>query len=139
MLPTVPKRGDHPDEFLSRSARLCVFPRSIPGAWFASVWFCRVRQLRDRHGDQGWHAGVGPVGDRSADMTTCLQRMEWMVRRVICGLFGHDMLLHFEKHRLSLRCISCAHETTGWTIGEDRSRPHAAAPSRARIETCHAR
>jgi hypothetical protein len=56
-------------------------------------------------------------------MTTCLQRMEWMVRRAICGLFGHDMLLHFEEHRLSLRCISCAHETTGWTIGEDRSRP----------------
>jgi hypothetical protein len=26
---------------------------------------CRVRRLRDRHGDQGWHAAVGPVGDRS--------------------------------------------------------------------------
>jgi len=99
---------------------------------------CRVRRLCDRHGDQGWHAGVGPVGDRSDDMTTLFRRVKWMVRRAICGLFGHDTLLHFEQHRLSLRCASCGHETTGWTIAEDGSRGRSAAPSRRRIETRHA-
>jgi hypothetical protein len=71
-------------------------------------------------------------------MTTGLKRVKWMVRRAICGLFGHDTLLQFEQHRLSLRCASCGHETTGWTIGEDRSRAHAPARSSARIETRHA-
>src|SRR5215510_7535062 len=99
---------------------------------------CRVRRLRDRHGDQGWHAGVGPVGDRSDDMTTFFRRVKWMVRRAICGLFGHDTLLRFEQHRLSLRCATCGHETTGWMIGEDGSRTRTAAPSRRRIETRHA-
>jgi len=99
---------------------------------------CRVRRLCDRHGDQGWHAGVGPVGDRSDDMTTCFRRVKWMVRRAICGLFGHDVLLQFEQHRLSLRCASCGYQTTGWNIGEDASRAHPAAPSAARIERRHA-
>jgi hypothetical protein len=108
------------------------------GARFASSCGRRVRRLRDRHGDQGWHAGVGPVGDRSDDMTTLLRRVKWMVRRAICGLFGHDTLLHFEQHRLSLRCASCGHETTGWTIAEDGSRARAIAPARRRIETRHA-
>jgi len=71
-------------------------------------------------------------------MTTCFRRVKWMVRRAICGLFGHDTLLQFEQHRLSLRCASCGHETTGWTIGEDGSRAHAPTPSSARIETRHA-
>lgn len=71
-------------------------------------------------------------------MTTGLKRVKWMVRRAICGLFGHDTLLQFEQHRLSLRCASCGHETTGWTIGEDRSRAHTPARPSARIETRHA-
>lgn len=109
--PTVPKRGDDPDEFLSRSARLCVFPRSIPGAWFASVCCAGSGDWVIGMATKGCNAGVGPVGDRRAAI----------------------------EHRLSVRCVSCAYETTGWTIGEDRSRAHAAALSRARIETCHAR
>jgi hypothetical protein len=77
-------------------------------------------------------------GDRSDEMTTLLQRVKWMVRRAICGLFGHQTLLHFEQHRLSLRCASCGHETTGWTIAEDGSRARGVAPARRRIETRHA-
>ena len=77
-------------------------------------------------------------GDRSDDMTTLFRRVNWMVRRAICGLFGHNTLLHFQQHRLSLRCASCGHETTGWTIAEDGSRARAAAPAPRRIETRHA-
>jgi hypothetical protein len=66
------------------------------------------------------------------------RRVKWMVRRALCGLFGHDALLQFEQHRLSLRCASCGHETTGWTIGEDDARARVSTPSPARIETRHA-
>ena len=71
-------------------------------------------------------------------MTTLFRRVKWIMRRAICGLFGHDTLLQFQQHRLSLRCASCGHETTGWTIGEDGSRTPAAARSHRRIETRHA-
>lgn len=40
----------------------------------------------------------------------------WL-RRVRCGLTGHDMLMRFEPGRLSLRCHDCGHETPGWSVG----------------------
>jgi hypothetical protein len=36
------------------------------------------------------------------------------VRQFICGLHGHDALLHFEGNRVSLLCTSCGHESPGW-------------------------
>ena len=44
--------------------------------------------------------------------------MSWTegLKRMACGLRGHDTALHFERHRLSLRCLSCGHETTGWSL-----------------------
>ena len=38
------------------------------------------------------------------------------VRQFICGLHGHDSLLHFEEGRMSLLCSSCGHETPGWDV-----------------------
>jgi hypothetical protein len=40
----------------------------------------------------------------------------WL-RRVRCGLTGHDMMLRFEPGRLSLRCHNCGQETPGWSVG----------------------
>jgi hypothetical protein len=45
--------------------------------------------------------------------------MNWTIRdlqRIMCGLRGHEAVLHFERHRLSLRCLNCGHETTGWIL-----------------------
>jgi hypothetical protein len=39
-------------------------------------------------------------------------------RQMLCGLHGHDTLLHFNKDRMSLRCVSCGHETPGWELNE---------------------
>lgn len=39
-----------------------------------------------------------------------------VIRQFICGLHGHDELLHFETGRLSMRCTSCGHETPGWEL-----------------------
>jgi hypothetical protein len=38
------------------------------------------------------------------------------VRQMICGLHGHDALLHFEQGRISLQCTSCGYETPGWDL-----------------------
>jgi hypothetical protein len=62
-------------------------------------------------------AGPGPfstiylaaAGEASAAMS-------W-IRRLRCGLGGHDMMLRFEPERLSLLCQTCGEHTPGWTIG----------------------
>ena len=38
------------------------------------------------------------------------------VRQFLCGLHGHDTLLHFERCRISLQCASCGYETPGWEV-----------------------
>jgi hypothetical protein len=38
------------------------------------------------------------------------------VRQFLCGLHGHDALLHFEGARMSLQCTSCGFETPGWDL-----------------------
>jgi hypothetical protein len=43
--------------------------------------------------------------------------MDWL-RQMFCGLHGHDTMLHFEQERMSLRCVSCGHETPGWALNE---------------------
>jgi len=52
------------------------------------------------------------------------------VKQMWCGLHGHDRLLQFEQDRLFLRCVSCGHETPGWTLHEPEpavARPHEPA------------
>jgi len=38
--------------------------------------------------------------------------------QLFCSFRGHDTLLHFEDERMSLRCLSCGHETPGWELNE---------------------
>ena len=38
------------------------------------------------------------------------------LRQARCGLGGHAMTMKFEKTRVSLQCMSCGHNTPGWTI-----------------------
>lgn len=38
------------------------------------------------------------------------------VRQFLCGLHGHDALLHFERERVSLQCTSCGYESPGWDL-----------------------
>lgn len=42
------------------------------------------------------------------------------VARLICGLQGHLILLHFEPHRLSLQCALCGYQSEGWEVGRVR-------------------
>jgi hypothetical protein len=48
-----------------------------------------------------------------------LHAVHWMRRvpnRLVCLVKGHDTVLHFERHRLALRCITCGRRTAGWVI-----------------------
>ena len=38
------------------------------------------------------------------------------LRQFVCGLHGHDALLHFGQGRMSLQCTSCGYETPGWDV-----------------------
>ena len=42
------------------------------------------------------------------------------VRRTLCGMRGHDLVLHFEPRRVSLQCVDCGWESSGWTIDRPR-------------------
>jgi hypothetical protein len=56
-----------------------------------------------------------PIRTRDGAMTKTLK---WL-RQLTCGLRGHDEVLHFERNRLSLRCLSCGHQTAGWNLARD--------------------
>ena len=34
----------------------------------------------------------------------------------LCGVRGHDSVLHFEGNRVMMRCTSCGHDSPGWEI-----------------------
>ena len=55
------------------------------------------------------------------------------VRQFICGLHGHDALLHFDQRHVSLRCVLCGHESPGWHV------PGAGAAVAGHEATHHAR
>jgi hypothetical protein len=42
---------------------------------------------------------------------------DWL-RQAYCAIHGHDTMLHFQHERMSLRCVSCGHETPGWALNQ---------------------
>jgi hypothetical protein len=58
-----------------------------------------------------------------------LERVGGQVRQFICGLHGHDTLLHFGDGRVSLLCSSCGYETPGWDVKGPSIRSDAATSS----------
>jgi hypothetical protein len=58
---------------------------------------------------------------------TATHEAEWIgerllswVRQAFCGLHGHDHMLQFGQERMSLKCASCGHESSGWELNEAR-------------------
>ena len=60
------------------------------------------------------------------------------VSQFLCGLRGHDSVLHFEGKRVNMRCTSCGHDTPGWDVSgrgprqryEGDARRHVLVPQR---------
>lgn len=67
------------------------------------------------------------VSDQTARVGT------WL-RQSLCGLNGHDRYLHVNGSRVTLRCVSCQHESPGWDTGARAyQRTYAGDASRHRI------
>ena len=48
--------------------------------------------------------------------TSVVARALGRLGQLVCGLRGHDSVLHFEGNRVNMRCTSCGHDTPGWEI-----------------------
>lgn len=55
------------------------------------------------------------------------------VRQLVCGLHGHDALLHFGDGRISLQCSSCGYESPGWDVRRTSARPEAVVEAPGRM------
>jgi hypothetical protein len=51
-----------------------------------------------------------------ASLKRLFSRLVLLARQFVCGLHGHDSLLHFEDGRMSLLCSSCGYDTPGWDV-----------------------
>jgi len=59
-----------------------------------------------------------------------LPRAALQFRQFVCGLHGHDSLMHFEQGRISLLCASCGHEAPGCDIKKSPAAGLTSEPSR---------
>lgn len=58
-------------------------------------------------------------------------RLTRWVQQFLCGLHGHDALLHFDDGRMSLQCSSCGYESPGWDVRPAQAQSRVVeAPSR---------
>jgi len=58
-------------------------------------------------------AAAQPATDKT---TTVVARTLGWLGQLVCGLRGHDSVLHFEGNRVNMRCASCGHDSPGWEI-----------------------
>ncbi|HSC29816.1 MAG TPA: hypothetical protein VLD67_21235 [Vicinamibacterales bacterium] len=73
-----------------------------------------------------------PVG------ATGIARLMGRLGQVLCGLRGHDSVLHVAGSRMMMRCTSCGYDTPGWDVNgraprrrfEGDSRRHSIAKPR---------
>jgi hypothetical protein len=56
---------------------------------------------------------VRPVG-----IGNLMSRTMTRLSQLICGMRGHEGVVHFEGKRVMMRCTSCGHDTPGWETGE---------------------
>jgi hypothetical protein len=62
------------------------------------------------------------VSGKAASDAGLMSRMVAKLGQVVCGLHGHDAVLHFEGSRVMMRCTSCGHDSPGWEISGQRPR-----------------
>ena len=70
----------------------------------------------------------------SAENNGVMSRVGLQVRQFVCGMHGHDSLLHFGEGRVSLLCSSCGHETPGWDVKGTPARREAVRSERRAVQ-----
>ena len=90
--------------------------------------------------------GVLPSGDDRPMVERIAAAAQVLLSRgqqLLCGLLGHDMMLHFEPNRLSLRCWACGAETPGWQLDVSpqlrRHRPRVVTRATVQVEAAGSR
>ena len=48
--------------------------------------------------------------------TGVMSRVASRLTQTLCGLSGHDAVMHFQGNRVMMRCTSCGHDTPGWDV-----------------------
>ena len=71
-------------------------------------------------------------GMAEADSPTQTPVLDW-IGQLMCGLQGHDEIVHFAGGRMFLRCVNCGHETPGWDT-QATPRPPARTPFGAKAD-----
>jgi hypothetical protein len=61
-------------------------------------------------------AAAAEVSRNDAEDSSFLGRMANRFGQMMCGLHGHDSVLHFEGNRVMMRCTSCGYDSPGWEI-----------------------
>jgi hypothetical protein len=77
------------------------------------------------------------IGDTQA-AGSIMNRAVARFGQLLCGLRGHDSVLHFEGKRVMMRCTSCGHDSPGWEVSgraprqrfEGDARRHVLVPRR---------
>ena len=78
------------------------------------------------------------ISGHSSITTSVVTRVMGRLGQLLCGVRGHDSVLHFEGNRVMMRCTSCGHDSPGWEINgraprrrfEGDARRHLLAPRR---------
>jgi hypothetical protein len=67
--------------------------------------------------------GAGRVGVIERGSNDCADGQVGIGARILtwasqlyCGLHGHNHMRQFAKRRMFLHCVSCGHESPGWTL-----------------------
>ena len=68
---------------------------------------------------------------------TVVNRAMSRVSQFMCGLRGHDSVLHFEGKRVNMRCTSCGHDTPGWEVSGRGPRQRYAGDARRHVLVPH--
>ena len=56
------------------------------------------------------------INGQSSVATGVVLRVMGRLGQLLCGVRGHDSVLHFEGNRVMMRCTSCGHDSPGWEI-----------------------
>jgi hypothetical protein len=61
-------------------------------------------------------SAAADVTQPDAKEGSLVARLAMKLGQILCGLHGHDAVLHFEGKRVMMRCTSCGHNTPGWEV-----------------------
>lgn len=70
------------------------------------------------------------IAGKTTQDRSMAERLATRAGRFVCGLRGHDSVLHFEEHKVMMRCTSCGFDTPGWELSPRRPRPRFAGDAR---------